>query len=51
MSDVPNKVARFAERLHALEQEWIDIKNEIDDKIAEMKQQLEALKKKQAKKK
>ena len=41
MSDIPNKVSRFAERLHALEQKWIAIKNEIDGKIAEMKLQLE----------
>ena len=42
MSDVYNKVDRFAEHLHALEQEWNVIKNEVDAKLADMRHQLES---------
>jgi len=42
MSNVADKITEFAKHLYGLEQEWNAIKAEIDDKIAAMKQQLEA---------
>ena len=41
MSNIQEKIAGFAKRLHELEQEWNAIKDEVDGKIAAMKHDLE----------
>ena len=43
MSNIQNKITKFAKQLDALEQEWNALKCEIDGKIAAMKQQAEAV--------
>ena len=37
MSNIPDKIAEFAQHLYALEQEWNTLKSEIDGEIAAMK--------------
>lgn len=43
MSNIPDKITEFAKHLFALEQEWIALKEEVDGKIAIMKQELDAV--------
>ena len=51
MSNIQEKIAGFAKRLHELEQEWNALKDEVDGKIVAMKQNLEIAQQSNAEKK